>query len=192
MKLRRALLFSLASFALVLGAACGGSSATSAVTPSSGGETPTPVATPTPDLATLGAQYEVLVAPKNAAGHQNNADLNAMNKTKVGSPAFAAAVVKLRADLKVYVDASIKFNSDLLSFENELSPSQRADVETVRADLSKEIGDLESSLAIADNVSFLNSTYAAGTPFAIDDKALIAASAIVRSDLGLPPNAPVA
>ena len=131
---------------------------------------------PTP-TANLGHQYLALVAPANSAEAQFEKTLQTFDVT--GSAIRSAA--------KTLSDALVTFNSGLVTLQAAAPPSIRPDIVALRQSVSLEISDLQAVLDAATQVQ----VSAALKSWDKDARSSAATAVSVRSDLGLPPPAPI-
>lgn len=138
-------------------AACGGSP---------GSASPTPA-------EDLKSEYLAIIAPINAA---SNAMFDALDAPQA-TPASA------RPSAQGYLDALVKANGQLLTFESHVPPSTKPDVANLRQTLAVYERDVQLVIAATDT-SELNSAL---QQFLSDGQKFGSAAQLVRSDLGLPP-----
>lgn len=146
---------------ILLAAGCGGSSA------------PAAQVSPTPDIAALRTQYLAIISPSNTATDGLSAALAAPGATPAS----------VRPAAQKLLDADIKANTDLLSFQDRVPVSTRPDIASLRAALASDESDLQKVVA-ATTTAELNVALAAA---AADGTKFSGAATLVRSDLGLPP-----
>lgn len=145
----------------LLAAGCGGSTA------------PAAQVSPTPNMATLRTQYLAIIAPGNAATDGLTAALAGPNATPAS----------VRPAAQKLLDADIKANTDLLSFQGRVPASMQPDVASLRASLASDETDLQKVVA-ASTIDQLNIALAGAST---DTAKFNGAATLVRSDLGLPP-----
>jgi hypothetical protein len=129
-------------------------------------------ATP-PDMATLRTEYLAIIAPGNAATDSLSAALAAPGATP---PTVRPAAQKL-------LDADVKQNAELFTFEDRVPASMRPDVASLRAALASDEADLRK-VVVATTIAEMNVALAGA---AADATKFNGAATLVRSDLGLPP-----
>ena len=123
-------------------------------------------ASPSPNPS---ADYLRLVAPTNVA-------LDRLTSTVVTEPPDP---VKIRGAAKDLLNAELKLDTDLLTFQKEVPSKVQADIEVVRAGLSKQIVDLRQVVASTDDSGLKSALNA----FAADAQANRPAILQLRSDL---------